>query len=74
MPESHKCAEVETRYFKMGGLFLYGTGPRAAGSIFLSSQDSYMAWSKTKHYFSLFAAQHGYVLPQQTKKKSERET
>jgi hypothetical protein len=40
---------------------------------FLSSQDSDMAWSKTKHCFSLFAAQHGYVLPQQTK-KSEKET
>ena len=70
MSESHK----EARYFRIGGLFLYGTGQRAAGSIHFSRRKT-LTWRGPKQNItSLFAAQHGYVLPQQTKKKSEKET
>jgi hypothetical protein len=54
MSKSHKCAEVETRYLKMGGLFLYGTGQRAAGSIHFSRRKTLTRCRPKQNITSLY--------------------
>jgi len=64
MPASHKCAKVETRYFKMGGLFLYGTGQRAAGSIHFSRRKT-LTWRGPKQNITSL-----YLQPSRSKQRS----
>jgi hypothetical protein len=74
MPESHKCAEVETRYSKTGGLFLYGTGQRAAGSIHFSRRKT-LTWRGPKQNITSLYLRHStdtYCCSKQRRSLKER--